>query len=197
MARSLDEKKRRKILDSAYRYFGELGFNATSVKTIAGAAGVAPGSIYTYFRNKEELFCSAVEDGWNQFAETVEQKMDDVNGFENKFFRFIDFGFTLLKKRYPLLRGMYSNASRKQLFQLTIKRIVDYIDQLIDSASSTETLNLPSKPEERKFFLKIMISGILFTASTAPPSKITAVIEELKEGFKSGFLGSSPLGASA
>ena len=123
--------------------------------------------------------------------------MDDVNGFENKFFRFIDFGFTLLKKRHPLLRGMYSNPSRKQLFQLTIKRIVDYIDQLIDSASSTETLNLPSKPEERKFFLKIMISGILFTASTAPPSKITAVIEELKEGFKSGFLGSSPLGASA
>ena len=92
---------------------------------------------------------------------------------------------------------MYSDASRRQLFQSTIKRIVDYIDQLIDSASSTEKLNLPSKPEERKFFLKIMISGILFTASTAPPSKITAVIEELKEGLKSGFLGSSPLGASA
>ena len=197
MARSLDEKKRRKILDSAYRYFGELGFNATSVKTIAGAAGVAPGSIYTYFRNKEELFCSAVEDGWNRFAEEVEQKMDDENGFENKFFRFIDFGFNLLKKGYPLLRSMYSDASRRQLFQSTIKRIVDYIDQMIDSASSTETLNLPSKPEERKFFLKIMISGILFTASTAPPLKITAVIEELKEGFKSGFLGSSLLGVSA
>ncbi len=197
MAKSLDEKKRRNILDSAYYYFGELGFNAASVKAIARTAGVAPGSIYTYFRDKEELFCCAVEDGWNRFAETVERKMEDADGFETTFFWFIDHGFNLLKKKHPLLRGVYSDAGRRQFFQPVIKRIVDYIDRLFDSVSATETIHLPVKPEERRFFLKIMIAGILFTASTAPPSKLSAVIEELKRGFKSGFLGSYPLCVSA
>ena len=188
MARALDENKKRRILDSAFRYFGEQGFEGTSVKSIADSAGVAPGSIYTYFKDKEELFCSTVDDGWTRFAESMKGTLKETGDEKNSFFRFIDFGFGLLKKVYPLLRGMYSDANRRQLFQKTIEKIVEYIDGLLSNNPAPKNLNLPDKPEERRFLIKIIISGILFTASTAPPTRLNSVIEELKQGFKQGLM---------
>jgi AcrR family transcriptional regulator len=188
MARVLDENKKRRILDSAFHFFGEKGFEGTSVKSIADSAGVAPGSIYTYFRDKEELFCSTVDDGWNRFAEAMQETLEGNGDPKNGFLRFTDFGFGLLKKVYPLLRGMYSDANRRQLFQKTIEKIVEYVDRLLSNSSTSKSLNLPEKPEERKFFIKIIISGILFTTSTAPPSRLNSVIDELKRGFKNGLL---------
>lgn len=188
MARSLDEKKKRRILDSAFYFFGEKGFEGTSVKSIAESAGVAPGSIYTYFKDKEELFCSTVDDGWNKFAESMQKNLKETGDAKNGFLWFIDLGFGLLKKVYPLLRGMYFDANRRQLFQKTIEKIVEYIDGLLSNVSTPKSMNLPEKPEERKFFIKIIISGILFTTSTTPPARLNSVIEELKRGFTNGLL---------
>lgn len=51
----LTATKQQHILDAAARVFAEKGFHAATVKDVAAAAGVAHGSIYTYFENKEAL----------------------------------------------------------------------------------------------------------------------------------------------
>lgn len=47
--------KQQHILGAAARVFAEKGFHAATIKDVATAAGVAHGSIYTYFENKEAL----------------------------------------------------------------------------------------------------------------------------------------------
>jgi TetR/AcrR family fatty acid metabolism transcriptional regulator len=47
--------KRRRILDAAVRVFARKGYFAARVSDIAKKAGVADGTIYLYFRNKEDL----------------------------------------------------------------------------------------------------------------------------------------------
>jgi AcrR family transcriptional regulator len=49
------ERTRRQILDAALRSFGERGYEATTMRQIAEAAGCSPGLAYRYFRRKEEL----------------------------------------------------------------------------------------------------------------------------------------------
>jgi AcrR family transcriptional regulator len=44
-----------RILDAALRLFRERGFDETTMRDIAAAAGVATGAAYYYFRSKEEL----------------------------------------------------------------------------------------------------------------------------------------------
>lgn len=51
----LNATKRRHILDAAATVFAEKGFHAATIKDIATAAGVAQGSIYNYFENKDAL----------------------------------------------------------------------------------------------------------------------------------------------
>jgi AcrR family transcriptional regulator len=49
------EETRERILDAALKLFRERGFDATTMRDIAAAAGVATGAAYYYFRSKEEL----------------------------------------------------------------------------------------------------------------------------------------------
>jgi TetR/AcrR family fatty acid metabolism transcriptional regulator len=47
--------KRRRILDAAVRVFARKGYFAARVSDVARKAGVADGTIYLYFRSKEDL----------------------------------------------------------------------------------------------------------------------------------------------
>lgn len=51
------------ILEAAARVFGRLGFHAAKMADIAAEAGVAAGTVYNYFKNKEEVFRSIVVHG--------------------------------------------------------------------------------------------------------------------------------------
>lgn len=55
MARPRAIDKRRRILDAAVRVFARKGYFSARVSDIARKAGVADGTIYLYFRNKEDL----------------------------------------------------------------------------------------------------------------------------------------------
>src|SRR5882762_92603 len=54
--------KRDRILKAAVKVFARSGFHATRVSEVAKAAGVADGTIYLYFKSKEELLVSLFED---------------------------------------------------------------------------------------------------------------------------------------
>ena len=51
------------VLDAAARLFAEKGYGATSMRDIAGAAGMLPGSLYYHFASKEELLVAVYEEG--------------------------------------------------------------------------------------------------------------------------------------
>jgi TetR/AcrR family fatty acid metabolism transcriptional regulator len=62
-----DPDKRKRILAAAVRTFGRRGFHEARIAEIASAAGVAEGTVYLYFRNKEDLL-----------GQVFDETMDDV-----------------------------------------------------------------------------------------------------------------------
>lgn len=62
---------REAILDAAMHLFGKQGYSGTSMRDIAGAVGVLPGSLYTHIASKEALLADIVEDGINRFLAAV------------------------------------------------------------------------------------------------------------------------------
>jgi len=57
---SEDSAKRRQIVEGARQIFLARGFDAASMSDIAKAAGVSKGTLYVYFKDKEELFGAIV-----------------------------------------------------------------------------------------------------------------------------------------
>ena len=62
MARDKGSEKRKRILEAALNVFAERGFYNAKVSEVARAAGVADGTIYLYFQNKDDLLIRLFED---------------------------------------------------------------------------------------------------------------------------------------
>src|ERR1700758_1806643 len=58
---------REAIVDAAVSLFGEKGYNATTMRDIAKAVGILPGSLYAHIDSKETLLIEIVEKGIERF----------------------------------------------------------------------------------------------------------------------------------
>jgi len=63
------EVVRARLLESAARHFAAAGMAATSIDAISLAAGCAKGTIYNYFRSKDELIGAVLEESARRAAE--------------------------------------------------------------------------------------------------------------------------------
>lgn len=72
----LDEQKRLKILGAASELFAANPFHKVILSDVAQAAGVGKGTLYTYFKNKDDLYLSVLYSG---FADLVERMRDRLN----------------------------------------------------------------------------------------------------------------------
>ena len=52
------ERRRQQIMVAAKRVFSAKGFNKTTMEDIATDADLSPGTLYLYFKNKDELYAS-------------------------------------------------------------------------------------------------------------------------------------------
>ena len=52
------EQRRRQILNAARKVFSSNGFTKTTMEDIAREAELSPGTLYLYFKNKDELYAS-------------------------------------------------------------------------------------------------------------------------------------------
>ena len=71
--------KRTLIRDAAVQVFAEKGFHNARVSDVAERAGVADGTIYLYYRNKEDLLLSIFEDAMETLREGLLERLGAVN----------------------------------------------------------------------------------------------------------------------
>ena len=67
--------KYQRILQAAVEVFAENGFFQSRVSEIADRAGVADGTIYLYFHNKEELLLAAIANAFDAFLELAQAEI--------------------------------------------------------------------------------------------------------------------------
>ena len=66
---TLKKEVKERILNAARREFGDHGFAKAKMRSIAERAGVSAGNLYTYFPNKDNLFCALVKPAVDQVNE--------------------------------------------------------------------------------------------------------------------------------
>ena len=69
------EEIEQRILSIAQREFANKGFLQTSLRTIAGKAGISTSNIYRYFSSKDDLFISVVKPTLTKI-ETIFRRME-------------------------------------------------------------------------------------------------------------------------
>lgn len=187
MSRQLDEQKRENILNAAFDTFGELGYEATKIKHIADKAGVAPGTVYTYFDNKEDLFRITVNRNWQLFREELHNAVLSHSSYHERLIRLINFGFDLLKQVHPILYGMFDYANRLCAIGDNIRELSEIITKLLLEGSQKQILSFPLADLNMEPSVRIFISGIFFQMTIIPPEEIDKEIEIIKQNITMGL----------
>jgi len=122
--------KRERILRAAIQVFARKGFYATRVSEIAKAAGVADGTIYLYFENKDHVLVSIFEDRITKLIEVLRQEIDGAEGFEAKLRRVVELQLGLLEGQRDLAEVITVNLRQSStlLKQYAAPLFTEYLD---------------------------------------------------------------------
>ncbi len=97
-----------RILMAAREIFGQKGFYETKMDDIAKEAGIAKGTLYLYFKSKEELYECLIKTGLNYIQEKVSEIVNSSKPFLDKLQDLIFFIVDVLNENKEfILRIMY------------------------------------------------------------------------------------------
>lgn len=80
MAKDSEDKReirRRDIMKATLRVFSEKGYTPMVLDDVAREAGIAKGTLYLYFKDKEDLFHSTIMSVIEDYAEMLERELRD------------------------------------------------------------------------------------------------------------------------
>ena len=76
---------REKILEASRKVLFTSGYDFLSMRKIATASGVSATSIYLYFKNKDHLVHTIIEESVEELSTVIETKASQVDGTIEKF----------------------------------------------------------------------------------------------------------------
>ena len=91
----LAEARREQILEAAKKVFAEKGFRAAKMKEVADVAGVSNGTVYNYFRSKDEVLMALLrglneEEKRGQQMASLSGSIDQEHGVREGFLKLLE-----------------------------------------------------------------------------------------------------------
>lgn len=91
-----NKPKYKQIIEAAVPVFAEHGYHNAKVSSIAKQANVADGTIYLYFKNKEDILISVFQEKMGEFIEKIEKVIAGKTSAVEKLIAMVEMHLTLL-----------------------------------------------------------------------------------------------------
>jgi AcrR family transcriptional regulator len=106
------QERKSEIIHTAIDFFSKFGFENTDVQTIADSIGIAKGTIYLYFRTKEELFHEAVDFAICQLEKQIDTEVNKAENSIDKLKAVVSAYFKFFEKHKSLANIIVHEQSR-------------------------------------------------------------------------------------
>lgn len=126
--------RHQQIADAAIAVFAEKGFHQARVSDIASRAGVADGTIYLYFRNKEDILLSIFEEKMDELIAGLRTALEGIDDPVERIRTFAVFHFGQVDRNQALAEVLQVELrlSNKFLKEYRPKKLWDYLGILED-----------------------------------------------------------------
>lgn len=91
-------KKQQRVLIASLELFSELGFENTKTNDIAKRANVSEGTVYSYFKTKEEILNAIISEFIDKIIPNIISEFSNEK-FTNNYCNFSEFIYTIVKDR--------------------------------------------------------------------------------------------------
>jgi TetR/AcrR family fatty acid metabolism transcriptional regulator len=137
-----NKPKYMQIIDAAVTVIAENGYHQAQVSKIAKTAGVADGTIYLYFKNKEDILVSLFEEKMGSFIERLESEITEIPNAADKLYRLVKLHFENLASDNHLaivtqLELRQSNKELRYRINDVLKRYLGVIDHIVKAGMTS------------------------------------------------------------
>lgn len=186
--------RRTEILDAARRVIGEQGMHEISMDRIAREAGVAKGTLYLYFQNKDALVESALEYAFQEFTLRCRQAAEGASGYTRKLQAVAEaivasnaenraFGRALQER--PDL-GPEGRSALSERLRAQVEPFVDFVADLLEDGMRAGALKPVGGRRAALLFLSLMRGLTMQQLRDLDPADTGAELEVLLEVFLHG-----------
>ncbi len=193
--RGKDGEKRERILSAAISVFAQKGFYATRVSEIAKAAGVADGTIYLYFENKEDVLISIFRDRIGKLVEVLKREVKKADSVEDGVRRIVDLQLGLLEGERDLAEVITVNLrqSSSLLKQYAVPLFREYLDVIAGVIARGQESGAFRQDLNPKIVARALWGGLDGIALTwaltdADPSKLRRAAQQYATLFLEGVV---------
>jgi TetR/AcrR family fatty acid metabolism transcriptional regulator len=147
--RALDRK--RHILDAAVLAFAEKGFFNTRIADIARNAGVADGTIYLYFKSKDDILISVFEVRMEETLNGLAKALEHCGSTRKKLETFIELYLSLVEEDPALAEVVTVELRQSSKFireydNPQFKKLLRMVRELIEEGQSSGELRSDLQP---------------------------------------------------
>lgn len=148
-----EDNKRFRILKAAAGVFAKKGFYNSRISEIAKRAQVAEGTIYLYFKNKDDILISLFDDEMTIIIKNMKEHIAHIEGVEDKIRKFIEKHLLLIDENRELAEVLQIELrqSHKFMKQYAGNKIRDYLNIIS---------NIIIEGQQNKIFRPGIIPGI-------------------------------------
>jgi len=153
MARKRQDDKRQRILQAAVKVFAKQGYFGARVADVAKKAGVADGTIYLYFRNKEDILVSLFDEVMAEHVAAARADLANVEGAAA--------GLRVIAERHLTLLG--ENRDLAVVFQVELRQSTKFMERFTASwlqdyfSTLTEVLEAGQRSGELRAELSVKL----------------------------------------
>ncbi|WP_042345452.1 TetR/AcrR family transcriptional regulator [Bacillus massiliigorillae] len=145
-----NKPKYKQIIEAAVIVIAQHGYHQAQVSKIAKQAGVADGTIYLYFKNKEDILISVFQEKMGEIVEKIEGELQGKKSASQKLAVLVDKHFEILSSdsNLAIVTQLELRQSSKDLrlkINAVLKRYLVVVDSIlqegIESGEFKEDLN--------------------------------------------------------
>ncbi|MEW9698772.1 TetR/AcrR family transcriptional regulator [Paenibacillus sp. SI8] len=125
------------ILEGALQVFAENGYHKSQVSRIAKEAGVADGTIYLYFKKKEDILTSLFQEKLGELVEKFNTGLKDEMTAREALLKVCEIHFSELEANIPLayvtqIELRQSDLELRKEIGLALKRYIVLIENILE-----------------------------------------------------------------
>ncbi|MCY9670562.1 TetR family transcriptional regulator [Paenibacillus alginolyticus] len=148
------------ILEGALKVFAEHGFHKSQVSRIAKEAGVADGTIYLYFKKKEDILTSLFQEKLGELVEKLNNGLNDQMTAREALHKVCEIHFSVLEENIHLayltqIELRQSDLELRKEIGLALKRYIILIENILEKGKKDGSF----RPDFEVKLVRLLIFG--------------------------------------
>ncbi|WP_152404584.1 TetR/AcrR family transcriptional regulator [Paenibacillus cellulositrophicus] len=182
------------ILDAALKVIAENGYHGSQISRIAKEAGVADGTIYLYFKNKEDILISLFQARLGNLVSMFNSSVKETNTADEALRKVCEIHFTELENNINLayvtqIELRQSSLELRKAIGLVVKPYIQLIEHIIEQGIAEKSFRADLDVKLTRLLIfgamdEVVTSWLISSRKYSLSAQVDKTVEFFLQGLK-------------